>query len=167
MLINIKLFGSLFQKVIDFFYPLFRRYMSLQFFRYGAIGSLNLLFDWSLYFIIYNLLLQHRMIDLGRLTLSSHVGALVIKFPIVLFSGFLLQKYVTFSHSNLNVSTQFLRYSIVFFGNLLISYIGLKILVDGFSFWPTPSIMIISIVTITVSYFSQKYFSFKTIITDT
>jgi len=152
------------RKVIDFFYPLFRKYMSLQFFRYGIAGSLNLLFDWILYFLIYNFLLQHKMIDIGLVTLSPHVAALIIKFPIVLTSGFLLQKYVTFFYSNLNISTQFLRYSLVFFGNLLISYIGLKILVDGFNFWPTPSVMIISIVTITVSYFSQKHFSFKTII---
>lgn len=160
MRINIELFSNLLRKTIDFFYPLFRRYMSLQFFRYGTVGSLNLLFDWVLYFLIYNFLLQHRMIDLGLVTLSSHVAALVIKIPIVLFSGFLLQKYVTFAYSNLNISTQFLRYSLVFFANLLISYTGLKILVDGLSFWPTPSIMIISIVTITVSYFSQKHFSF-------
>jgi putative flippase GtrA len=161
--INLELFGNFLRNVIDFFYPLFRRYMSLQFFRYGTIGSFNLLFDWVLYFSIYNFLLQHRMIDFGLVTLSSHVAALVIKFPIVLFSGFLLQKYVTFSYSNLNISVQFLRYSLVFFGNLFISYIGLKILVDGCSLWPTPAIMIISIVTITISYFSQKHFSFKTL----
>lgn len=167
MFVSVFLFGNFLSKVIDFFYPLFHRHMSLQFFRYGTVGSLNLLFDWVLYFLIYNFLLQHRMIDLGLVTLSSHIAALVIKLPIVLFSGFMLQKYVTFSYSNLNISTQLLRYSLVFFGNLLISYIGLKILVDGFNFWPTPSIMIISIVTITVSYFSQKHFSFKTIKTNT
>lgn len=161
MRINLELFGNFLRKVIDFFYPLFRRYMSLQFFRYGIVGSLNLLFDWVLFFFIYNFLFQHRMIDFGLITLSSHVAALVIKFPILLFSGFLLQKYVTFPYSNLNISVQFLRYSLVFFGNLFISYIGLKILVDRCSLWPTPSIMIISIVTITISYFSQKHFSFK------
>lgn len=160
-------FGNFLSKVIDFFYPLFRRHMSVQFFRYGTVGSLNLLFDWVLYFIIYNFLLQQRMLDIGLVTLSSHVAALVIKFPIVLFSGFMLQRYVTFSNSDLNISTQFLRYSLVFSGNFLISYIGLKILVDGFNFWPTPSIMIISTVTIVISYFSLKHFSFKTIKTNT
>jgi putative flippase GtrA len=167
MQINLEYFGNSLRKAIDFFYPLLRRYMSLQFFRYGIVGSLNLLFDWLLYFMFYNFLLQHRMLDLGFMTLSSHIAALAIKFPIVLFSGFLLQKYVTYSYSNLNASTQFLRYSLVFIVNLLINYVGLKILVDGLSFWPTPSIMILSIITIAFSYFSQKHFSFKTIKTNT
>jgi putative flippase GtrA len=166
-MINLEFFGKFLRNVIDFFYPLFRKYMSLQFFRYGIVGSINLLFDWLLYFLLYNYLLQHRMLDLGFVTLSSHIAALAIKFPIVLFSGFLLQKYVTYSYSNIKTSSQFLRYSLVFFVNLLINYIGLKILVDGFNFWPTPSIMIISIITITFSYFSQTHFSFKTIKTNT
>jgi putative flippase GtrA len=163
MRINIEFFGSFLRKVIDFLYPLFRRYMSLQFFRYGVVGSLNLLFDWLLYFLLYNYLLNQRMLDLGFVTLSSHIAALIIKFPIVLFSGFLSQKYITYSYSDIRTSTQFVRYSLVFFVNLLINYAGLKILVDGFSFWPTPSIMIISIITIVFSYFAQTHFSFKTI----
>jgi putative flippase GtrA len=50
----------------------------------------------------------------------------------------------------------------VFFINLVINYIGLKILVDSLAFWPTPSNMIVSILTIFISYFSQKYYTFKT-----
>jgi putative flippase GtrA len=165
--INLEYFGNFLRKVIDFFYPILRRYVSVQFFRYGIVGSFNLLFDWLLYFTFYNYLLQHRMLELNFITLSSHIAALVLKSPIVLLSGFLLQKYVTYSHSNLNAFTQFIRYSVVFVVNLLINYIGLKILVDLLSFWPTPSIMILSIITISFSYFSQKYFSFETIKTNT
>jgi putative flippase GtrA len=49
----------------------------------------------------------------------------------------------------------------VFLTNLVINYLGLKILVDSLDFWPTPSNMIVSILTIFVSYFSQKYYIFK------
>ena len=154
--------GSALRTVIDFFYPPFRKYMTLQFFRYGSIGTVNLLFDWFLYFLIYNFVLQHEMLNLGIVTLSSHIAAMTIKMPVVLLSGFLLQKYVTYSSSNIKGTIQLFRYTTVFFINLIINYIGLKILVDSLDFWPTPSNMIVSILTIFISYFSQKHYTFKT-----
>jgi putative flippase GtrA len=154
--------GDAIRTVIDFFYPPFQKYMTLQFFRYGLIGTLNLVFDWFLYFLIYNIVLQHEMLNLGIVTLSSHIAAMTIKIPVVLVSGFLLQKYVTYSSSNLKSRIQLFRYTTVFFINLVINYIGLKILVDSLDFWPTPSNMIVSILTIFISYFSQKHYTFKT-----
>jgi len=127
--------------------------MTLQFFRYGLTGTINLLFDWILYFLIYNLVLQRRMLELGFVTISSHIASLGIKFPIVLFSGFLMQKYVTFSSSELRGRVQLFRYLVVIIVNLTINYVGFKLLVD----------MIISILTIGISYFSQKYYTFKMI----
>lgn len=147
---------------IDFFYPPFRKHMSLQFFRYGAVGVSNLFFDWILYFFIYNFLLQKKMLYLGFVTLSSHIASLAIKYPIVLFTGFVLQKYITFSYSELKGRIQLFRYLVVFLVNLTINYIGLKILVDCFGFYPTPSNMLISSLTIVISYFSQKHYTFKT-----
>jgi putative flippase GtrA len=153
--------GSWIRAAIDFFYPPFSKYMTLQFFRYGVTGSVNLVFDWVLYFLIYTYVLQHEMLELGFITLSSHIATLGIKLPIVLFSGFLLQKYVTFSSSDLEGRIQLFRYLIVFLINFIISYVGLKILVDGLGFYPTPSNMIISILTIFFSYFSQKKYTFR------
>jgi putative flippase GtrA len=155
--------GSIIQRIIDFFYPPFQKYLNIQLFRYGLTGAGNLLFDWFLYFLIYNFVLHHQMLNLGIVTLSSHIAAMSIKIPIVLFSGFLLQKYVTFSNSNLSGKTQLIRYSTVFLINLSINYSGLKILVDVLKLWPTPSNMIISILTIFLSFFLQKNYSFKTI----
>lgn len=153
--------GGVIRSIIDFFYPPFRSYFTIQFFRYGATGCINLVFDWTIYFLIYNLLLQHRMVDLGIIVVSSHIAALGFKFPITLLSGFLMQKYVTFSNSVLRGRIQLFRYLIVFVINVAINYVGLKLLVDHFGFFPTPSNMLISIVTIVVSYFSQKYFTFR------
>lgn len=153
--------GDLLKRIIDFFYPPFRKRMTIQFFRYGVTGAINLVFDWVLYFIIYNFILQHNMLNLGIVTLSSHIASLGIKFPIVLFTGFLLQKYVTFSYSELRGRIQLFRYLVVFLVNLVINYIGLKILVDYFGFYPTPSNMLVSIFCIGVSYFSQKHYTFK------
>jgi hypothetical protein len=155
-------FGNTIRTVIDFFYPPFQKYLTLQIFRYGSTGSINLLFDWFLYFLIYNFVLQHKMLNLGIVTLSSHIAAMTIKMPVVLISGFLLQKYVTYSSSGLKGRIQLFRYTTVFLINLVINYLGLKILVDGLDFWPTPSNMVVSILTIIISYFSQIHYTFKT-----
>ena len=37
--------------VIDFFYPPFRKVMSLELFRYAACGGLNLVLEWVLYYV--------------------------------------------------------------------------------------------------------------------
>jgi putative flippase GtrA len=154
--------GNWIRIIIDFFYPPFRKYTTIQFFRYGVTGAANLVFDWVLYFLLYTFVLQHEMLNLGFVTLSSHIATLAIKFPIVFMSGFLLQKYVTFSVSELRGHVQLFRYLVVFLINLAINYAGLKLLVDGFGFYPTLSNMAISIFTVFVSYFSQKKYTFKT-----
>jgi putative flippase GtrA len=146
---------------IDLFYPPFSKYMTQQFYRYAVTGAANLVFDWVLYFLIYTFVLRHKMLELGFVTISSHIATMGIKFPIVLFSGFLLQKYVTFTYSDLRGRVQLFRYLIVFLINLLINYVGLKLLVDGFSFYPTLSNMFVSFLTVFVSYYSQKAYTFE------
>ncbi len=153
--------GRMIRAAIDIFYPLCSKYMSLQFFRYGVTGAANLLFDWVLYFFIYNFILQHRMLNLGFVTISSHIATFGFKFPIVFLSGFLLQKYVTFSVSYLRGHVQMFRYLVVFMINIVINYAGLKLLVDGLNVYPSISNIIISILTVFVSYFFQKKYTFK------
>lgn len=148
--------------VIDFFYPPFRKFMSLQFFRYGVSGVGNMMFDWVLYFTIFHFVLKQEMLHLGFVTFSSHIAALFLTFPVTLISGFLLQKYVTFTSSELEGKVQLYRYSLVVLANLLLNYLGLKILVDFIGIFPTPSKMIVTIFTTMFSYFSQKKFTFKT-----
>ena len=153
--------GRFISSVIDFFYPPFRKYISLQFFRYGVSGVANMAFDLTLYFLVYNFGLKHHMVHLGFVTLSSHIATLLIVFPISSFTGFLLQKYVTFTSSELRGHVQLFRYAMVIGANLLINYFGLKILVELVGFYPTPSKMIVTILTTIFSYFSQKKFTFK------
>lgn len=153
--------ASAITKIIDFFYQPFRNICSEQFFRYGACGTGNMFLDWFLYFIIYNFVLRHRDLHLYFITLSPHIAALCIVFPITLFTGFWLNKYVTFKQSSLSGWNQLFRYVIIVLCNLLINYLGLKLLVDICGIYPTPSKMVVTVVTVAVSYFGQKYFSFK------
>ena len=157
----LKSSGKGIRQLVDFFYPPFRRYMTPEFFRYGFTGAANVVFDLFLYFIVYNFVLQHHMVHLGFVTISSHVAALLIVFPITFMTGFLLQKYVTFTTSLRRGRTQLLRYGMVVALNLGINYGGLKLFVDAWGWYPTPSRVVIIAFATAVSYFFQKRFTFK------
>lgn len=155
-------------KITYFFYdlagkivPNFKKLVSIQFFRYGFCGGSNMVLDWVLYFLVYNFVLRHQMLELGFVTLSSHIATLCIVFPITLFTGFWLNKYVTFTQSSLRGWHQLYRYIVIVIINLLVNYLGLKLFVDVCGFYPTPSKMLVTVITVAISYFGQKYYSFR------
>ena len=153
--------GLFIQKVIDFSHPLFRWCIPQQIYRYAVCGASNIVFDWILFFCVYNFMFKSRFFDLGFVTLSPHIASLILTFPITTFSGFLLQKYVTFTASDLRGHVQLLRYLMIVGANLLINYVGLILFVDGLNFYPTPSKMIVTIITVICSYIGQKKYTFK------
>ncbi len=155
-------------KIIDFFYknvekvvPQFGKMVSPQLFRYGFCGGSNMVLDWVLYFIIYNFVLRHEMIHLPFVTISSHIATLCIVFPITLLTGFWLNKYVTFTQSSLRGWHQLFRYVVIVGVNLLVNYLGLKLFVDVCGWYPTPSKMLVTLITIVISYTGQKYYTFR------
>ena len=156
-------------KIIDFFYPPFRRIMSEQVFRYVACGGGNLVLDWVLYFLVYNFVIGHEIVNLQFTIYNSqftqaitpHIATLCIVFPITLLTGFWLQKNVTFTQSDLHSARQLFRYIVIVAVNLAINYFGLKLCVETLGWYPTPSKMCITLVTVAVSYFGQKYYTFR------
>jgi putative flippase GtrA len=68
---------------------------------------------------------------------------------------------VTFTQSSLRGYKQLSRYILIVAVNLLVNYAGLKLLVDVCGIYPTPSKIIITLVTVMISFFGQKYFSFR------
>lgn len=156
-------------KIIDFFYRPFAKWMPEQIFRYAACGGGNMVLDWVLYFLIYNFVIGHEIVNLSFVighwsfeqAITPHIATLCIVFPITLLTGFWLQKYVTFTASNLHGVRQLGRYTLIVAINLAINYFGLKLCVEGWGWYPTPSKMAITLVTIVISYLGQKYYSFR------
>ena len=155
---------------IDFFYRPFAKWMPQQLFRYAACGGGNMVLDWVLYFLVYNFVIGHDLVYLTLpfregtgvgLCLTPHIATLCIVFPITLITGFWLQKYVTFTSSNLHGARQFIRYISIVAINLAINYFGLKLCVETLGWYPTPSKMAITLITVAVSYLGQKYYSFR------
>lgn len=162
-------------KIIDFFYQPFKKWVPKQLFTYGMCGGGNMVLDWILYFLVYNFIIGHELVtlnfstfkllstlnsQLSTITMTPHIASLCIVFPITLVTGFLLNKYVTFTQSSLKSIQQFVRYCLVVALNLAINYFGLKLCVEVWGWYPTPSKMAITIITVIISFVCQKYFSF-------
>ena len=73
--------------VIDFFYPPFRKVMSLELFRYAACGGMNLALDWALYYVLYHFVFKGQVFDLGFVAFTPHIAAFIFRFPITSLTG--------------------------------------------------------------------------------
>ena len=156
-------------QIIDFFYKPFRKLVPAQLFRYAACGGGNMVLDWILYFLIYNFVIGHKIVNLQfsifnfqfAQAITPHIATLCIVFPITLLTGFWLNKYVTFTQSSLHSARQLARYILIVAVNLAINYFGLKLCVEVWGWYPTPSKMFITIITVVISFLGQKYFTFR------
>lgn len=150
--------------------PQFGKIMSPELFRYAACGGGNMVVDWVLYFVFYHFLLNTfgniiylptSSFVLFPSAITPHILAFCIVFPITLLTGFWLNKYVTFTQSTVRGRKQLMRYIAIVVVNLLVNYLGLKFFVEICQIYPTPSKMLVTFVTVFISYFGQKYYSFK------
>ena len=147
--------------LIDFFYPPFSRWISQHTFRYLATGGSTFAAGIVIYYIVYNFVLRQQDIRLGALLITAPIAALAIESIITFFIGFLLNKYLVFTQSNLKGRVQLFRYGSVVATNILLNYAFIKVMVEAFGFYPTISKIVTSIILAVFSYFSQKHFSFR------
>lgn len=147
--------------VIDFFYPLFRKVMSAQTFRYLASGGINTIFSLVLYFIVYKFILNEEQLHLGFYAFKSHAAALFISFFFSFPFGFFLMKYVVFSDSKTRGRIQLFRYLLVCLFNLVLNYLLLKVFVEFFYLYAPLAQVITTCIIIFFSYIAQRHFTFK------
>jgi putative flippase GtrA len=146
---------------IDFFYTPFKKIMPLQTFRYAASGGVNTVFDISLFTLSYHFVFNKRNLGLGPLTLSPHIAALFFAFCFSLPSGFYLNRYIVFQNTGLQRHAQMVRYIAVALICVVFNYLFLKLFVDYFGWYATPSKILTTLLIIIFSYTSQTYFFFK------
>ncbi|HET6556952.1 MAG TPA: GtrA family protein [Prolixibacteraceae bacterium] len=158
----VRNFRDLIIQVIDIFYTPFRTFIPIQTFRYAATGGFNTVLDICLYFICYNYILDKKVVDMGIVSISPHIFAFLMVFPITFFTGFLLAKYITFSASEIRGRTQLMRYMLSVSGSIFLNYFFIKVLVEFGGLWPTLSKIITTVIVIIYSYFVQKFYTFKT-----
>jgi putative flippase GtrA len=148
-------------QLIDLFYPLFKRFFSLQTFRYAACGGVNTLLDIGLFSFNYNFVFKKQNVVVGAFTVSPHIAALFLAFCVSLPVGFYLNRYVVFQQSGLKGHHQLQRYLLVVLMCIGLNYVFLKIFVEHLHWYPTVSKIVTTCIVIVFSYVSQTFFFFK------
>ncbi len=147
--------------IVDFFYPLFQKIMPLQTFRYAACGGGNTVLDISLFFVSYNFIVKKTPVHIGWLTVSPHIASFIIGFCVTFPIGFYLSRYVVFQETSVAKREQLRKYFMVVLGCLFLNYGFLKVFVEIFHWYPTPSKIVTTLFVVIFSYFSQKHYTFK------
>lgn len=148
--------------VIDrLYFPAYGRLISLQTFRYAVCGALNVALSFLLYYLVLHYWVRKDTFDLGFFVLSPHVASQMIVFPVITFTGFMLNRYVAFKNSPLKGRTQAMRYVLSTAGSWVVNVAFLKFFVDILGIWATPSFMLATLIVIVYSYLTQKYFTFR------
>ncbi len=148
-------------QIIDWVFPYFKGFVPKETFKYAFCGGSNTLFDLVLYFVTYNFILDKNDLHLFFVTISPHIAAFFLVFPITFSSGFLLSKYITFTQSQLRGRIQLFRYGVTVLGSIGLNYLFLKLFVNVCHFYPTPSKLLTTIVVVIYSYFSQRHYTFR------
>ena len=168
---------------IDFFYPPFKRIMPLQTFRYGACGGGNMVLGFLVFTGVFHLITNLSHINLGfiEFTISTvkignarvlmmqsdtfafkaHSFALSCSSTVVFFVGFLLNKYVVFTSSNLKGRIQLFRYLLSTLSSFCINYFLLNAMVLYLHVYPVLAQIAVTVIVVTISFFMQQYFTFK------
>ena len=131
-------------------------------FRYAVCGGANTVLGLALFKLFLVYVFNNENVALGFYTLKPHNAALFVSFCVNFVVGFILMKYVVFIDSNLKGRIQLFRYLLTFVLNLTLNYFILKIFVEMFGWKAFLSQCITTAIIITISYLSQKHFSFRT-----
>lgn len=149
--------------VIDFFYPPFRRFMPPQTFRYAVCGGGNTLLDIFIYFISYNFILQKEIVYTPLGAVSPHIGAFIIAFVVSFPTGFYLNRNIVFPDSTLRGRIQLFRYFLLVLVCIALNYFFIKLFVEQFNIFPTVAKMLTTVIVISFSFLTQKYFTFRAV----
>ena len=146
---------------IDLFYPLFRRVMPHQTFRYAACGGFNTVLDITIFSLSYNLVYKNANVHVGPLHIEPYIASFLTSFFVTFPIGFYLSRYVVFQETSREKREQLGRYFVVVIGCLILNYVFLKMFVKYFHWFPTPAKIVTTVFVVIFSYISQKHFTFK------
>lgn len=147
--------------LIDFFYPPFKKMLPLQTFRYAACGGGNTLLGFLLFTGVFHFIAKQKDVDFGFIAFKSYSFALFCSSSIVFIIGFLLNKYIVFTASNLKGGVQFFRYFLASMSSLCINYVVLNGLIIYVHLHPVLAQIMATAIVVTISFFMQQHFTFK------
>jgi putative flippase GtrA len=153
---------NLINAVINAFYPLFRRFMPLQTFKYAACGGGNTLLDISLFYLSFHFLFKEQLVHTPiGLTLQPYVAAFMVSFSITFPLGFYMSRTIVFPGSTLRGRIQLFRYFMMVLICIGLNYIFIKLFVEQCHLYPTVAKILTTFIVVAFSFIGQKNFTFK------
>jgi putative flippase GtrA len=157
--------GKLIRKILDLFYPLFARFFDKQTYYYAACGGANLVSSWVFFYLFYQYLFEKRIFNIAfaanTYVVSAYTLSSMLCFLLAFILGFILNKYVVFTESQLMGRVQLFRYAVSAGFSWLGNYLLLKILIENLHFYPSIANVCASAFVVLLSYFLQRKYTFK------
>lgn len=146
---------------LDVFYPIFKPFFNKQTYYYVACGGANTLFQLAAFYYCDHFLVAKQDIDLSIIVFKPHIASLFFSILVAFPTSFLLTKYIVWSDSNISSKKQLFRHFSFVIISTSLNYGLLKLFVEKFNLWATPSQIFITTIIIILSYLTQKHISFK------
>jgi|SRR5690554_1641644 len=148
--------------ILDFFYPIFKPFLPENTYRYLVCGGGTTLLGLFSYFMAYNFIFLDPIWYIFGFSITRYIAAYIFSFFVAFPVGFFLNKFVVFTTSTIKGRIQLFRYLLIQGINILLNWAMLHLFVGYFGFWATPSQTLTTGILIIISYFFQKYVTFKT-----
>jgi putative flippase GtrA len=144
-----------FYQFVNIGYPLFDKFMTQQVYLYLATGAINTALNMGL-FGLFMVMLQNQFLAVEISTLLA--------FVITVFTGFWFSKNFAFKQqASINdQQKQFRKYTLVALQSQFNGYLITKTLIAFLSFKPVVAYFTTASIMLTLNYFLQKFYSFKT-----
>lgn len=153
---------QLIQALLEFFYPLFKRFMSFSVYAYLSLGAVNTALNILIFALFYRLLSSQSEYELIGFSLKSYTISLLAAFVLTVPSGYWLAKNFAFNTTTqTNPSRSFVKYTMVVLQGLLSDYLIMKILIEFAQVHPTAAKVASTVIVLTLNYLLQKHFTFK------
>lgn len=151
------------QGVIDFFYPVFRRFLPYELYAYLGVGAFNTVLNIFLFAVLYQVLPQPGVTANGCL-IASYTLCLGVAFVLTVPTGFWLAKHIAFGQggrADQESGWRLGKYMLVVLQGLGSDYLLMKGLIVFVELHPTVAKIGSTVVVLTLNYLLQKYFTFN------
>lgn len=155
-------------EILDFFYPIVRRFIPKQTYYYAACGGGNLVLSWVLFFFFYNIVFKKQVthfyfscLGYKHIAISAYTFSSIYCFCISFIIGFILMKYVVFTESGLKGHVQLFRYALSSILSGFLSWILLKIFIEFIFIYPSIANVLATCIVVVFSFIMQRKFTFK------
>ena len=153
---------GLIQKLLELFYPIFKRFLPFEIYAYLAVGAGNTVLNIVLFTLFYKLILQQEHYTIASFTFAGYTLALIIAFVLTVPTGYWLSKTFAFTQAaKEKMGKQLGKYFLVVLQGVISDYLIFKALIVFMNVEPVTAKVLSTVIVLTINYLLQKYFTFK------